>query len=210
MSHPASPSLTVAFRYFTLSGLRKALDRLCQEAEAAVKAGQYAMICLSDRGYGPNRAPVPSLLATGAVHHHLVQLRLRSNVGLLVDSGEPREVGGVTGMAELLADIKALGTACGAALAVVQIVWCKPHLSLPGWFACPSTGAPVLPAGGLRRGRRVPLPGLRRAGGHAARRQAACLHAPGGAQVQVCQGPGRGHPEGTFACLCSWGTGDTG
>eukprot|EP00198_Chlamydomonas_reinhardtii_P003746 XP_001693082.1 glutamate synthase, NADH-dependent [Chlamydomonas reinhardtii] len=74
------------------AGLRKALDRLCQEAEAAVKAGQYAMICLSDRGYGPNRAPVPSLLATGAVHHHLVQLRLRSNVGLLVDSGEPREV----------------------------------------------------------------------------------------------------------------------
>ncbi|GFR49656.1 hypothetical protein Agub_g11798 [Astrephomene gubernaculifera] len=73
-------------------GMRAALARLCAEAEAAVQSGQYALVCLSDRKYGPDRAPVPSLLAAGAVHHHLVQLKLRSSVGLLVDSGEPREV----------------------------------------------------------------------------------------------------------------------
>ncbi|KXZ50144.1 hypothetical protein GPECTOR_17g780 [Gonium pectorale] len=73
-------------------GMRNALTRLCAEAEAAVQSGSYALVCLSDRGYGASRAPVPSLLAAGAVHHHLVQLKLRSSVGLLVDSGEPREV----------------------------------------------------------------------------------------------------------------------
>ncbi|GIL79137.1 hypothetical protein Vretimale_16677 [Volvox reticuliferus] len=73
-------------------GLPAALGRLCEEAENAVKSGSYALLCLSDRAYSATRAPVPSLLAAGAVHHHLVQLKLRSNVGLLVDSGEPREV----------------------------------------------------------------------------------------------------------------------
>ncbi|KAG2492850.1 hypothetical protein HYH03_009004 [Edaphochlamys debaryana] len=73
-------------------GMRAAITRLCAEAEAAVKSGSYALVCLSDRAYGPDRCPVPSLLAAGAVHHHLVQLKLRSSVGLLVDSGEPREV----------------------------------------------------------------------------------------------------------------------
>ena len=73
-------------------GLKEAVQRLCAEAQTAVESGGVAMICLSDRGYGLGRAPVPSLLATGAVHHHLVQLKLRSSVGLLVDSGEPREV----------------------------------------------------------------------------------------------------------------------
>ncbi len=73
-------------------GLRVAIARLCSEAQAAVEAGGFALLCLTDRSYGPGRAPVPSLLAAGAVHHHLVQLKLRSRVGLLVDSGEPREV----------------------------------------------------------------------------------------------------------------------
>lgn len=65
------------------AGLRAALVRLCSEAEAAVLAGGYALVCLSDRGYGPGRAPVSSLLATGAVHHHLVQLK----VGVCVGAG---------------------------------------------------------------------------------------------------------------------------
>ena len=46
----------------------------------------------SDRGFGPERAPVSSLLALGCVHHHLVHLKLRSKVGLFVESGEPREL----------------------------------------------------------------------------------------------------------------------
>lgn len=57
--------------------MRAALRRLSAEAQAAVESGQYGLIVLSDRGYGPTRAPVPSLLATGAVHHHLVQLKVR-------------------------------------------------------------------------------------------------------------------------------------
>lgn len=78
--------------YCSPAGLRTALSRLCDEAEEAVKSGNFALLCLSDRSYSSTRAPVSSVLAAGAVHHHLVQLKLRSNVGLLVDSGEPREV----------------------------------------------------------------------------------------------------------------------
>lgn len=52
-------------------GLAAALDAICAEAEAAVDAGEK-LVLLSDRETGPTRVPVPSLLATGAVHHHLV------------------------------------------------------------------------------------------------------------------------------------------
>ncbi|GLI65807.1 hypothetical protein VaNZ11_009430 [Volvox africanus] len=96
MDHPGGWRTKVLDSTFSVEegpmGLPAALGRLCEEAEAAVKSGSYALLCLSDRAYSAARAPVPSLLAAGAVHHHLVQLKLRSNVGLLVDSGEPREV----------------------------------------------------------------------------------------------------------------------
>ncbi len=67
------------------------LDRLCERAEAAVKGG-YNIIVLSDRQIGPDRIAIPALLATAAVHHHLIRKGLRTSVGLVVESGEPREV----------------------------------------------------------------------------------------------------------------------
>ncbi len=72
-------------------GMQDALDRLCERAEAAVH-GRYNIIILSDRLVGPDRLPIPSLLATAAVHHHLIRRGLRTSVGLVVESGEPREV----------------------------------------------------------------------------------------------------------------------
>ncbi len=73
------------------AGMEGALERLCERAEAAVHGG-YNIIILSDRMVGPDRIPIPSLLATAAVHHHLIRKGLRTSVGLVVESGEPREV----------------------------------------------------------------------------------------------------------------------
>jgi glutamate synthase (NADPH/NADH) large chain len=73
------------------AGLPGALVRLCERAEAAV-AGGYNIIILSDRQVGPDRIAIPALLATAAVHHHLIRKGLRTSVGLVVESGEPREV----------------------------------------------------------------------------------------------------------------------
>ncbi len=73
------------------AGMAGALSRLCERAEAAV-AGGYNIIILSDRQVGPDRIPIPSLLATAAVHHHLIRKGLRTAAGLVVETGEPREV----------------------------------------------------------------------------------------------------------------------
>ena len=73
------------------SGLPAAVERLCNRAEAAVGSG-YNIIILSDRQVGPDRIAIPSLLATAAVHHHLIRKGLRTSVGLVVESAEPREV----------------------------------------------------------------------------------------------------------------------
>ncbi|HHU57862.1 MAG TPA: glutamate synthase large subunit, partial [Bacteroidales bacterium] len=72
-------------------GLKAAVDALCKSAEAAVDAGNNYVI-LSDRDIAPDRAPVPSLLATAAVHHHLVRAKKRMQIGLIVETGEAREV----------------------------------------------------------------------------------------------------------------------
>ena len=73
------------------AGMADALQRLCERAEAAVH-GRYNIIILSDRMVGPDRIPIPALLATAAVHHHLIRQGLRTSVGLVVETGEPREV----------------------------------------------------------------------------------------------------------------------
>ncbi|HEY6394155.1 MAG TPA: glutamate synthase large subunit, partial [Candidatus Binataceae bacterium] len=72
------------------AGLRKALDDLCRLASEAIDKG-FTIIVLSDRGVDAVHAPIPSLLATGAVHHHLIREGTRTHVGLVVESGEPRE-----------------------------------------------------------------------------------------------------------------------
>jgi glutamate synthase (NADPH/NADH) large chain len=73
------------------SRLDGALTRLCNEAEKAVRDG-INIIILSDRAAGVDRIPTPSLLGCAAVHHHLIRKGLRTSVGLVVESGEPREV----------------------------------------------------------------------------------------------------------------------
>ena len=72
-------------------GLKNALDELCRSAEDAANSG-YSVLILSDRGAAGEWAPIPSLLALGAVHHHLIRTAARGKVGLIVESGEPREV----------------------------------------------------------------------------------------------------------------------
>nr|WP_245511126.1 glutamate synthase large subunit [Martelella mediterranea] len=74
-----------------VEGMSSMIDRLCERAEAAVKGG-YNIIILSDRQIGPDRIAIPALLATAAVHHHLIRKGLRTSVGLVVESGEPREI----------------------------------------------------------------------------------------------------------------------
>jgi glutamate synthase (NADPH/NADH) large chain len=73
------------------TGMEDALTRLCERAEAAVHGG-YNIIIVSDRMIGSDRVPIPALLATAAVHHHLIRKGLRTSVGLVVETGEAREV----------------------------------------------------------------------------------------------------------------------
>lgn len=71
--------------------LTRALDGLCRRASLAIQSG-YSIIILSDRGFDEEYAPIPSLLALAAVHNHLVREKTRTQVALVVESGEPREV----------------------------------------------------------------------------------------------------------------------
>jgi glutamate synthase (NADPH/NADH) large chain/glutamate synthase (ferredoxin) len=73
------------------AGMEAAVERLCREADDALAGGANILV-LSDCAVGPMRAPIPSLLAVGAVHHHLVRAGTRLQAGLVVESGEPRSV----------------------------------------------------------------------------------------------------------------------
>ncbi|MFN2135254.1 MAG: glutamate synthase large subunit [Candidatus Promineifilaceae bacterium] len=72
-------------------GLEESLQRLCREASTAVASG-INLIILSDRGINRENAAIPALLITAALHHHLIQEGTRTQVSLIVESGEPREV----------------------------------------------------------------------------------------------------------------------
>ncbi|MFD1696990.1 glutamate synthase large subunit [Roseibium aestuarii] len=72
-------------------GMEKALEELCERAEKAVLDGDNIII-LSDRLISRSRIAIPALLATAAVHHHLIRKGLRTSVGLVVETGEAREV----------------------------------------------------------------------------------------------------------------------
>ncbi|MDH4224155.1 MAG: glutamate synthase large subunit [Deltaproteobacteria bacterium] len=72
-------------------GLEKALARLTGEVDQAVRQG-YSIIILTDRGVDRDWAPIPNLLAASSVHHHLIREGTRNNVGLIVETGEAREV----------------------------------------------------------------------------------------------------------------------
>ncbi|MBM4075453.1 MAG: glutamate synthase subunit alpha, partial [Planctomycetes bacterium] len=73
------------------AGLKWALDRICGEARQAIASG-FSLIILSDRLASASRLPVSALLATGSVHHHLVHNEERTRIGIVVETGEAREV----------------------------------------------------------------------------------------------------------------------
>lgn len=74
-----------------VEGMREALKELCEKAEEAARTEQNVLI-LSDRGVDEHHAPIPALLAVAAVHNHLIRKVLRTEIGLILESGEPREV----------------------------------------------------------------------------------------------------------------------
>ncbi|HEY4450837.1 MAG TPA: glutamate synthase-related protein [Solirubrobacteraceae bacterium] len=74
-----------------VAGMATAIERVCRQAREAIAEGINILI-ISDRLLGPRRAPIPSLLAVAAVHNHLVREGTRLRAGLILESGEPREV----------------------------------------------------------------------------------------------------------------------
>ena len=72
-------------------GLGAAVDDMCRQASQAIKEG-YKFLILSDRGVNEEWAPIPSLLGISAIHHHLVRECTRTEVGLILETGEPRDV----------------------------------------------------------------------------------------------------------------------
>src|SRR5690606_24386957 len=73
------------------NGIKEALDYLCRRAEDNVRLG-YSILILSDRRTDLYNAPIPSLLALGAVHHHLVRTKLRTSADIIIESGDARDV----------------------------------------------------------------------------------------------------------------------
>jgi glutamate synthase (NADPH/NADH) large chain len=73
------------------AGLLETIDRICQEAEKAID-DKFSMIVLSDRAISKDRVALSSLLACGAVHHHLVRAAKRTQIGIVLETGEAREV----------------------------------------------------------------------------------------------------------------------
>jgi glutamate synthase (ferredoxin) len=73
------------------NGLQTAVERMQRDAEQAVRDGK-SIIVLSDRGVNTEHAPIPAMIAVGAVHHHLLRVGLRARASVVLDSGEPREV----------------------------------------------------------------------------------------------------------------------
>ncbi|TAJ34873.1 MAG: glutamate synthase large subunit [Nitrospirae bacterium] len=90
--HFKSKTLRMLFRVAEgPAGLGAAVEDLCRQASQAIKDG-YKFLILSDRGVNEEWAPIPSLLGIAAVHHHLVRECTRTEVGLILETGEPRDV----------------------------------------------------------------------------------------------------------------------
>jgi len=94
VDHPVYAARTIDITWPVAEGpggMETAIERICRKAREAI-AEEVNIIILSDRLLGPRRAPIPSLLAVAAVHHHLVLEGTRLRAGIIVESGEPREV----------------------------------------------------------------------------------------------------------------------
>jgi len=74
-----------------LAGLEKAFEVLCDEADKAIKAG-FSLLILSDRDISAKKVPIPSLLACGGLHHHLIRQGTRTKASIVVETGEAREL----------------------------------------------------------------------------------------------------------------------
>ncbi len=91
---PGFKSITISMLYRAAGGgreLQSALEDIFNQADAVIAAG-YETIILSDRNLDSEMAPIPALLAVSGLHHHLIRKGTRTQVGLIVESGEPREV----------------------------------------------------------------------------------------------------------------------
>lgn len=87
-------SVTLSILYKPSAGakaMEKALERLFREADKAIHDGAKIII-LSDRGVNQERAAIPALLASSGLHHHLIRKEIRTSIGIVLESGEPREV----------------------------------------------------------------------------------------------------------------------
>jgi len=84
-------TISIIFNSKEANGFLKSLERICKEAEAAIASG-FSFLILSDRGVNKKYAALPSLLATGAVHHYLIKKSLRTQIGIILETAEPREV----------------------------------------------------------------------------------------------------------------------
>ena len=94
INQPGFKSITLPILFKVAEGerdLARAMDELCEQASRAINEGVNILI-LSDRGINKENAPIPALLAVGGLHHHLIREGTRTRVGLVLESGEPREV----------------------------------------------------------------------------------------------------------------------
>ena len=94
LNHRGWKSKTIDITYDKsegVAGLGKRLDEICSEASDAIKQG-YSLVVLTDRNISAQRVAVSALLATGAVHHHLVKNQERTRIGIVLETGEAREV----------------------------------------------------------------------------------------------------------------------
>ncbi|MEX0903158.1 MAG: glutamate synthase central domain-containing protein, partial [Pseudohongiellaceae bacterium] len=95
MDHKGMRSKVVDITYGATAdaatGFHQALDRICRESAQAIDDG-FSFVILSDRATAARRIPISALVACGAVHHHLVNQHLRTRIGLIIETGEAREV----------------------------------------------------------------------------------------------------------------------
>ena len=94
LNHRGWRTMTIDITYDKsegVAGLEQCLGSICAQSLQAIEDG-YSLIILSDRNIGPERVPVSALLATSVVHHHLVSHQLRTRIGIVLETGEAREV----------------------------------------------------------------------------------------------------------------------
>ncbi|MDP2938946.1 MAG: glutamate synthase large subunit [Candidatus Omnitrophota bacterium] len=84
-------TISILFDVDQKNGFTKTLERICKQTVLAIRNG-YTFIILSDKGVNQNSTPLPSLLAIATVHHYLVKKSMRTQIGIIVESAEPREV----------------------------------------------------------------------------------------------------------------------